>query len=277
MYEYPGKDSITYGRIVTFNMHMEAYPDKRTRTIRVWLPESYDGERRFPVFYLHDAQNLFDGFDEGSYHKWSVNSEMETLEKEGLPAIIVGVDTAPTRLSELCPDIPVNPDIYPVFNLPADFTPSGNLYAGFITDRLKPFVDEKFMTLHDMANTAVGGASMGGLISLYMMLKYPGVYSKAMVFSPNFIMLKEHEILSRLELYDYTKLRENRIFIFHGGLDLEALNWPCVRVVYDTMRDKGMDDTQLALLCDSRQPHNESAWQKHFTEAFRYLFMKETR
>ncbi|MCL2146560.1 MAG: alpha/beta hydrolase-fold protein [Synergistaceae bacterium] len=272
--EYSGKDSITHGKIVTFDMSMKAYPDKRIRTIRVWLPESYDGNRRFPVLYMHDAQNLFDGFDD--CYKWYINREMEALEKEGLPAIIVGVDTAPTRFSELCPDMPpANPDMYPMFGLHERIEPTGNLYAEFFTNQLKSFVDERFMTLPDVANTAVGGASMGGLISLYMLLKYPGVYSKAMVFAPNFIVHNEHEILSRLGSYDFSKLRESRIFIFHGGLDIDAANWPYVRVVFEMMRDKGMDDTRLALLYDSRQPHYESAWKKYFAEAFRFLFLKD--
>ncbi|MCL2003517.1 MAG: alpha/beta hydrolase-fold protein [Oscillospiraceae bacterium] len=276
--EYTGKAFITHGKIVTFDMAMEAYPDKRTRTIRVWLPESYDGKRRFPVFYMHDGQNLFDGLDEPcgfTYGNWRINREMEDLEKDGLPAIIVGVDNGLERFSELCPDIPVNPDFYRVFNITEPLTPTGNLYAEFITSRLKPFVDERFMTLPDAANTAIGGASMGGLISLYMILKYPDIYKMAMVFAPNFVTHTEAELLGGLERYDYTKLKDSRIFIFHGGQDLEAINWPYVRVVYEAMRDKGMDCTHLALLYDSRQPHHELAWQKYYAEAYRFLFHKE--
>ena len=272
--EYAGKAFITHGKVVTFDLPMQTYPDKRTRTIRVWLPEGYDGKRRFPVFYMHDGQNLFDGFDETcgfTYGNWHINREMAALEKDGLPAIIVGVDNGPERFSELCPDMPVNPDCYRLFNMTEPLTPTGNLYAEFITNQLKPFVDGRFLTLPDAANTAIGGASMGGLISLYMIMKYPGVYGKAMVFAPNFVMHSEHELLSRLGLYDYTKLNDSRIFIFHGGQDLEAVNWPYVRVVYEAMRDKGMDNTHLALLYDSRQPHYETAWQKYFAEAYHFL------
>ena len=150
--------------------------------------------------------------------------------------------------------------------------PTGNLYAEFIAYQLKPIIDENFMTLPDTAHTAVGGASMGGLISLYMLLKLPDIFSKAMVFAPNFVIHKERDILGRLEAYDYTKLKESKIFVFHGGLTIDAVNWPYVRIVYELMRDNGMDDSQLALIYDSRQPHYESAWQKYFAEAYRYLF-----
>jgi len=273
--ECAGKDSIRYGKVVTFDMTMDIFPDKRTRTIRVWLPAGYDGMRRFPVLYMHDAQNLFEGCDVGSREKWCINQEMETLEKEGLPAIIVGIDTAPTRFEELCPPISTNPDVYDMFGLSGTFVPNGDLYAGFITGQLKTYVDTRFLTLTEQANTAVGGASMGGLISLYILLKYPSVFSKAMVFAPNFMIHYEFDMLSKLALYDFRTLLEHRIFIFHGGLTIDALNWPFTQKIYETMRDKGMDDTHLALLYDSRQPHYESAWRKYFAEAFRYLFLED--
>lgn len=269
--EYAEKASINYGRIVTFEMPMEAYPDKRMRTIRVWLPEGYNEKRLYPALYMHDAQNLFDSSDD--LGKWYVNREMESLEKEGLSAIIVGVDNSQMRMSELCPEVPINPSMFSMLGIPYEkISPTGNLYAEFITNQLKPFIDEKFLTLPDAANTAIGGASMGGLISLYMLLKYPNVYSKGMVFAPNFVAHGEHELLGRLKAYDYSKLTDNRIFIFHGGLTIDAVNWPYARRVYETMIEQGMDETSLALLYDSRQPHNESAWRKYFAEAFRYLF-----
>ena len=58
---YPFPDSLPSGKIFTFNMVMTPYPDKRTRTIRVWLPEDYDGVRCFPVIYMHAGQNVFAG------------------------------------------------------------------------------------------------------------------------------------------------------------------------------------------------------------------------
>lgn len=260
--------------IKTFDLIMNSYFDKRTRTIRVFLPTNYDGVKRFPVLYMHDGQNLF-GAENTSNNKWFVEKEMKNLEKEGLSAIIVGVDNAPTRFSELCPNIPTNPDVYSKFGLPEEFKPTGNLYAEFIVEQLKPFIDNKFRTLPDAVNTAIGGASMGGLISLYMALKYPHVFNKTMVFAPNFIICSEYELLHRLKNYDFSRLSDNRIFVFHGGLELDALNWPYVRKVVEAMQDSGLGETSLALVYDSRQPHFETAWRKYFKEAFHYLFVED--
>ncbi|MCL2050280.1 MAG: alpha/beta hydrolase-fold protein [Lachnospiraceae bacterium] len=263
--------------IITFDLPMEAYPDQRKRTIRVLLPKSYDGKKRFPVLYMHDGQNLFD--DELSSSgvtlgKWNINHEMKGLEEEGFPAIIVGIDNGPERFSELCPDLPVNQDMVSMFGLPSGIKPTGHLYGKFITAQLKPFIDDNYMTLPDLLNTAVGGASMGGLISLDILLRYPGVYSKAMVFAPYFMAHTKNDIMGSLLSYDFARLKDSRIFIFHGGLDIDASTWPYAQLVFEVMRDKGLNEEQLALVYDSRQPHHETAWQKYFGEAFRYLFRR---
>lgn len=262
-------------RIVRLNMTMDTFPDHRIRTIRVWLPESYDGSRRFPVLYMHDGQNLFDRSDEKN-NCWYVDREMVRLEREGLPAIIVGVDNASTRMSELCPDMPVNPEVYEICMLPpSPISPTGHLYGDFITKQLKPMIDREFATLPDKDHTFIGGSSMGGLMSLYLLLKYPEVYGKAMVFSPNLVTHSRETLVNWIDGYDFAKLSDSRIFVFHGGIGLEAENMPLVWELVSRMRSRGMDDTHLAFVYDSRQPHYETAWRKYFAEAYRYLFMED--
>lgn len=262
-------------RIRTLELTMDTFPDRRPRTVRVWLPEGYDGKRRFPVLYMHDAQNLFDRSD-AKNNRWHVDRELEQLEKEGLPAILVGVDNGPARMSELCPDLPVNPEVCKICNLPPQpIVPEGHLYADFITGQLKPIIDREFATLPDKLHTAIGGSSMGGLMSLYMLLKYPEVYGKALVFSPNLVTHTPETLVHWIESFDFAKLAESRIFVFHGGVGLEAENEPFVWDLVQRIRRHGMDDTHLAFVYDSRQPHYETAWRKYFSEAFRYLFAED--
>ena len=60
-----------YDQVRMFTFRMEAYSDKRERNIRIWLPEDYDGNKKYPVIYMHDGQNLFN--DGGNYSKWYVD------------------------------------------------------------------------------------------------------------------------------------------------------------------------------------------------------------
>ena len=50
---------VKRGKLYTFEIAMNPIPDGRMRGIRVWLPELYDGVRRFPVLYMHDGQHVF--------------------------------------------------------------------------------------------------------------------------------------------------------------------------------------------------------------------------
>ena len=104
-----------------------------------------------------------------------------------------------------------------------------------------------------------------------MLIKYPEIYGSALVFSPNFVMYEKPAFMELLSELDYEKFCNNKIFIFHGGIGLEDDNWPYVREVFEIMRDKGMDENNLALIYDSRQPHYETAWRKYFREAVVFL------
>ncbi|MDX2136465.1 MAG: alpha/beta hydrolase-fold protein, partial [Chloroflexota bacterium] len=56
------------------------------RDVLVWLPPDYEtSERRYPVIYMHDGQNLFDNAT--SYAgEWQADETMTALSSEGLAA-----------------------------------------------------------------------------------------------------------------------------------------------------------------------------------------------
>ncbi|MGF7074843.1 putative alpha/beta superfamily hydrolase [Mucilaginibacter sp. 3215] len=62
----------------------------------------------------------------------------------------------------------------------------GDDYVQFLIKELKPYIDGHYRTQTDAAHTTIAGSSMGGLISMYAALKYPGVFGNAGVFSPAF-------------------------------------------------------------------------------------------
>src|SRR5688572_17690975 len=64
---------------------------QNARDIYVYVPPSHDtADRRFPVVYMQDGQNLFDdALAFGS--EWQVDENMERLSQLGLEAIVVGI------------------------------------------------------------------------------------------------------------------------------------------------------------------------------------------
>src|SRR5437588_12502339 len=150
------------------------------RDVIVYLPPGYDADtkRHYPVFYMHDGQNLFDGatsFIPGQ--EWRADEVAQSLIAAGKiePLIIVGIYNAGVeRVNE-----------YTAAQDPK-FKAGGkaDLYGRFLVEELKPFIDKTYRSEKDARHTGLGGSSLGGLISLYLGLKYPTVFTRIAVVSP---------------------------------------------------------------------------------------------
>ena len=151
------------------------------RDLIVYLPPGYDASsnQRYPVLYFHDGQNLFDGAT--SYipgQEWRLDETAQELIKAGkiAPLIIVGLyNTGKARVDEYTPV----PDARYKVGGKAD------LYGRMLVEEVKPFIDREYRTLKDAKHTGLGGSSLGGLVSLYLGLKYPNVFGRLAVVSPS--------------------------------------------------------------------------------------------
>lgn len=152
---------------------------KNKRTLLVCLPFTYAKEkaRRYPVIYMHDGQNIFDSATSYSGVEWGAYETAAALAKEDPPleAIIVGIyNKGDERISEYAPDRDA-----------VRGGGKGREYSEFLVKEVKPFIDAAYRTLSDRGHTSVAGSSLGGLISLFLILEYPEVFSKAGVLSPS--------------------------------------------------------------------------------------------
>lgn len=150
------------------------------RDVTVFLPPGYDDDpsRHYPVLYLHDGQNLFDpdlAFAKGEH--WRVGETATALIAQGRiePLIIVGIhNTGKRRLDEYTP----TPD-------KRRGGAEADAYGRLLAEELKPFIDAAYRTLQDPHYTGLGGSSLGGLVSLYLGLTRPDVFSRLAVMSPS--------------------------------------------------------------------------------------------
>ena len=58
-------------------------------------------------------------------------------------------------------------------------------YGRFLTEHVKPLIDRRYRTRPDAAHTALGGSSLGGLVTLHLGLAYPDVFGQLLVVSPS--------------------------------------------------------------------------------------------
>lgn len=228
------------------------------RRIWIYLPEDYnkDSSNFYPVWYMHDGQNLFD--NSTSYSgEWQVDELIDKLTEQGNHgAIIVGIDNGGTeRLNEYSPWVNEN---YKMGG-------KGDLYIDYIVDELKPFIDSTYRTLRCRQYTTIGGSSMGGLISLYALLSHQEVFGNALIFSPAFWFVK-----SQLDS-----------FILHNPLELPSkihflagkLEGPDVVKDMESVRSQLAESDLLEYDYVVRElgEHNERFWASEFEMAFQFL------
>jgi predicted alpha/beta superfamily hydrolase len=267
-----GDDPIP--RLERFSLHSVFLPEPEHRQVSVYLPEAYFAEptRRFPVFYLHDGQNLIDprtSFIPGRTWRVSSTTDRMTAEECIEPIILVGVaNTGVRRMPEYTPT--------------RDFRLGGGdgpLYARLLIEELKPCIDRTFRTLAGPADTALGGSSLGGLISLFLGLTHPDCFGKLAVLSPS-IWWNHRAILPLV-----SKLKEKlplRIWLDIGtgeGMrhvrDAELLHRLLLQKGW---RDEAGPDQDLKLLIVPGAVHDEDAWAARFDQVLAFLFpMTEKR
>jgi predicted alpha/beta superfamily hydrolase len=230
----------------------------RQRRVRLYLPPSYaHSQRRYPVIYMHDGQNLFD--DVTSYAgEWGVDEAMNDLAaRTGFEAIVVGIDNGGEhRINELNP--------WPTQRFGAG---EGDAYLAFVVDTVKPYIDAHYRTRPGRASTAVIGSSMGGLISDYAIHKYPQVFGLAGVLSPSYWIAPS--------IYDFDAAHPlpagSRVYLYIGGRegDETVPDAERMRALLERTLPRGAAAT-LHVAPEAR--HNEAAWRAEFPAVVRWLF-----
>ena len=242
---------------------LELLPDvlspqlRNERDLLVYLPASHgEGDRRFPVLYMHDGQNLFDPATSFA-GEWQVDETMAAASLQGLEAIVVGVpNMREKRMNEYSP-----------FD-GADWGPGrGDAYVDFLATTVKPLVDRRFRTLPDRRHTGVAGSSMGGLISLYAFFSRPDVFGFTAVMSPS-LWLNDEAIFPVVKAAPFVP---GRIYLDVGRLEGER-HVENVRRLRDLLAAKGYQDgVDLRWLEDEVGQHTEAAWAYRFRAALPYL------
>ena len=165
------------------------------RTVQVWLPPGYASSKaRYPVIYLHDGQNVYDTPSPWSGKAWEVHRALGRLiaANKVRPAILVAVWNNDNRLGEYMPQAAVpaagtkgDPKADDLFRkLPVERAKiAGDAYLGFLATELKPLIDRRYRTSRGPKDTMLMGSSMGGLISAYAVVRYPGIFGAAACLS----------------------------------------------------------------------------------------------
>jgi predicted alpha/beta superfamily hydrolase len=250
----------TNPRYELYEFHSGILPD--VRDVGVYLPAEYflDDGRRFPVFYLHDGQNLFDGLTSFIPGKtWRAHTTTGALIAAGEiePVILVGVgNTGLRRMAEYTPtrDAKMGGG-------------EGSSYGRLLMEELKPFVDGAYRTCVGAEDTGLGGSSRGGLISLYLGLKHAEVFGRLMVMSPS-LWWNDRSIFGAVE-----EARSGARIWMDMGTAEGARHVADADRLYRLLVKLGWQPgADLMYVKASGGVHDEEAWALRFGDALRFLF-----
>jgi predicted alpha/beta superfamily hydrolase len=225
-----------------------------TKKIWVYLPLNYNKtNKKYPVIYMHDAQNLFDA--KSSYAgEWKIDETLDSLKAN---VIVIGIEHGnEKRMDELTP-----------YKNEKYGGGKADLYLDFIVSNLKPYIDSTFRTKSNRKNTAIMGSSLGGLVSFYAGLKYPKVFGKVGCFSPSFWFSDEI-----YKLTENTKKMDTKIYFMCGDSESEDMVSDMEKME-NLIREKRCDClnlTKMIVVKDGK--HNEKLWAKEFAKAYLWLF-----
>ncbi len=235
------------------------------RDLLVYLPPGYEESprRRYPVFYLQDGQNLFDpatAFVRG--HDWRADVTADRLIRARAiePLILVGIEHGGERRLD-------------------EFTPTqdrrrgggggADLYGRSLVEEIIPFINFHYRARPGREHVALGGSSLGALVSLYLGLKYPRVFGKLALLSPSVwwdgkVILKH---VAGLRSRPQTSIWLD-VGTCEGDRELQQ-----VAQLRDALVRKGWvlgEDLHYAQVRGAH--HEERAWGRRFGAVLRYLF-----
>lgn len=240
--------------VQTFKITIPELTGKKKRRLYIYLPESYDYDldRRYPVLYMFDGQNVF--FDnDASYGKsWGLKDYLEFAKTE---LIVVAVESNNSsyngRIKEYSPVSFYDRDFGWIVG-------KGEKTMDWLVNELKPRVDVSYRTLPFRETTFIAGSSMGGLMTLYALTAYNDYFSRGAALSPS-IDVNSRFIIGILKEAEFTP--DTLIYMDYGEREFDGNEW--VRNSFATacsiMIRKG-------IRCDFRiipeGEHTEASWEK---------------
>lgn len=282
-FDDPAQPTPASGRFIRYQV-TSGFVD--TRMVDIWLPRTYNGETPHRVLYMHDGQMLFDGDLTWNSQEWQVDEVGGRLIAEGRlqPFIVVGAwNNGDFRHAEYFPQAAIA-------HLPGSARedlrrrhlgdPRADNYLRFLTQELRPFINETFTVETGREHTFVAGSSMGGLISMYALMEHPEIFGGAAALSTHWVGLFEQndvfpEAFRRYMADRLPRLTDHALYFDYGTAGLDSLYIPHQAAVDALLSAQAPEGLRHLTLRFEGAEHNERAWAARLHEPLLFLMGDE--
>lgn len=245
--------------------HFTAPEEGRQPDVAVYLPPSYEVSRnaRFPVLYMLDGQNVFDGATAYS-DEWQVDETLEQLIANGVlrELIVVAVPNSENRWREYNPWNFVDQN-------GREQEGRGGQTMHFIVDRLKPYIDLHFRTRPGRADTGMAGSSLAGLMALYAALEHSDIFGFVAAFSPALDIKNSRGLNVLFEAVENkTTVADSKIYFDIGKV--EYGDFQRIERLQDALLARGVNSDQLMVVKDDVGRHCELDWSRRLPHALKW-------
>ena len=237
-----------------FSIEIDSKNLGEKRKIWIYLPKNYtETSEKYPVLYMHDAQNLFDS-KLSFAGEWEVDENLDSLFAK---VVVIGIEHGnQKRLEELTP-------------FPHEKYGGGkaDTYLKFVTEEVLPYINSNYRTKTDAANTWMMGSSLGGLVSFYAAIQHPDIFGKVGVFSPSFWFSDQIYALVKMQ-----KNISNQFYLMCGDSESNDMV-PDLEKMILLLQTKIQTKEQLHYhVVAGGKPH-EKLWRDEFKAAFLWMYL----
>ncbi len=286
--------SVTSGKIIRIENFRSEFV--KPRNIDIWIPDKCDSLKKMAVLYMHDGQMLFDSTVTWNKQEWGVDEVIGKLIKtnEIRQCIVVGIwNVDGLRHSEYFPQ-------KPFMSIDKEFRDSllfeakryenkplfttdiqSDNYLKFIVFELKPFIDKNYATKTDAYNTFIAGSSMGGLISIYAICEYPGIFGGAACLSthwPGIFSTRNNPVPNAFVEYLNMNLppaNNHNIYFDYGTETLDSIYEPYQLKVDEIMKRKGYRKNNWKTMKFIGADHSEQSWNERLHIPITFLLRSD--
>ena len=287
--------NVSSGKIVRIKEFKSAFVTERN--IDIWLPDNYPNHPQpYSVLYMHDGQMLFDSTSTWNQQEWKMDETAGKLIRDNKtrPFIIVGIwNGGVTRHADYFPQKPfeslsaeqketiytaVRPNGEDVFK---NIKINSDNYLKFIIKELKPFIDSSYVVSGKVEHTFIAGSSMGGLISLYAICEYPGVFGGAACISthwPGIFHTENNPVPNAF--FSYLKHHlpnptNHRLYFDYGTETLDALYPPLQKLANKIISKAGYQKNNWMSVEFKGENHSEKSWSKRMDIPLLFLLKEK--